>query len=404
MHRTMILILPLLAGALHAQDGTTIKRARVFRDAFAKAPKLGELRALARRIGDVKASLASRRGAHILLLVTTGIDVQAPDPDRWMGHLQGPYRKPESPNPGEVRAAILLGSAWLYRQLDEKLILRQKFPHAKVKHGIDPPSVAETAIALIALHRCGVPKNDPLIVQTLITLAATVDTPRYRKARAVHYVGPGRGPDNSLYHDYACLVWAQAELGAELPKDAAKRILKWAAKGDRYRRDQYHAFTALRALRRRGVEFDVRQLRAWERSGRSSMREAGATPDYIWRGWGAGGLLHIIKILHPGTSPAQLRDAPAFAPHVRWAHDRKPPNLGVHHFLIPCAQVRDDLGLRGVLKFYGELTAVLLDRQRSEGDWVYAARGWNEAQHATPRVLIFLAGELAPGTKAEGRK
>ena len=385
-----------------AAEGATVKRARAFREQYAKQPDPDLLRGLGWLVGDEKSSLDARRGAHILLLVLSGADVKTPDPDIWFAHIERlakNYVKPRPPSAGEVRAAIQLGAAWLYAELDTHGILRQQRWHPREKRKIDVPSIYDTAIAVVALHRCGVPRNDPLLKLTLITCAAMIDTPRYREQRAVVYVGPEQSRVNdALYRDYAMLVWALAEFEGELPNDAAKRILRWPQRHTTMHWDRHRGLLALRALQRRGEKFPLRSIARIEKEMRRTLTQAKAEYDYIH--WGLDGaiLTSAIKLQRPKTTPEQLRSDAAIARHVPYVFKHGAVIASGHAWhLLTAATVRDDLQLRTLAASKGRGNPYekgvlhLIERQTPAGDWKPFAN--DPPAHLTGPALIFLAGE-----------
>ena len=387
-----------------AEEGATVKRARAFRDQYAKQPDADLLRGLGWLVGDEKSSLDARRGAHILLLVLTGTDVKTPDPDIWFAHIERlakKYVKPRPPSAGEVRASIQIGAAWLYADLDKQGILRTPRWHLKEKRKFDAPSIYDTAIAVVALRRCGVPRNDPLLKLTLITCAAMIDTPRYKKQRAVVFVGPEHARVNdSLYRDYAMLVWALAEFEAELPKDAAKRILRWPQRHDTVHWDRHRGLLALRALQRRGEKFPLRSIARIEKEMRRTLTQAKAEHDYIH--WSLDGaiLTSAIKLQRPKTTPGQLRSDAAIARHVPYVFKHGAVIASNHdRHLLTAATVRDDLQLRtfaaskGRGNPYEKGVLHLIEQQTPVGDWKPVAN--RPPAHLTGPALIFLAGETA---------
>ena len=145
-----------------ADHGASTEAARAYLDVFAKKPEPAVLRGLGWLLEREASTPEQRRRAHVLLLVLTGRDVRTPDPDLWrsiLGTKDREYVRPSHPSAGEVRAAILTGAAWLYRQLDEHGLLRSTVDQGE-RREFGPVSVGDTSAALLALHRSGLPKRD----------------------------------------------------------------------------------------------------------------------------------------------------------------------------------------------------------------------------------------------------
>jgi len=308
-----------------AEEGANMRRARAYLDKFAKKPDGAVLRGLGCLFERKESTPNQKRNAHVLFLVLTGRDVATPDADVWFGivePLSRKHRKPAHPSQGEVRAAVLLGAQALYHHLDEHNVLRSAQYESQNKLVYGPPSIGETCIALLALHRSGLPKNNPALQTWLARCRALYGTKHYEKL----YKEDSRfAPSPTAYRahfDTVGLAWANAELGGEpipgLDKKLYAMLSRHAKFAVGWAESRTGVLGALQAMKRAGLKLQDRPLADFEKWWRRRIEKAmprNLVSDY----WLHGVLRQLavcVRLRRPETTAKQLRSDPLFSAFV----------------------------------------------------------------------------------------
>ena len=397
-----------------AEAGANTRRARAYLEEFAKQPDGDVLRGLGCLFEREESTPEQKRNAHVLLLVLTGRDVKTPDADVWFGvvePLTREYRTPKHPSKGEVRAAILLAAQSLYLHLDKVGSVRLAWRKSQTEWEYGPPSVGMTCLALVALHRAGLPKNDPALQLWLARCRQLYGSKFYEELHKKNVWFQRARKNYGQGLDCAGLAWANAELGGDPIRGIDKELYEMLSRAGggktRWNHVPYWALSALRAMKRAGVKLNDRKLaetEAWLRRAARRDMEHNALNGYAL-GYHANALAVCVRLRRPDTTAQQLRQDPIFRAYLQrrtaYYEHVVQHDLPFHAHWGDWSRLADLLDAR-MVKVDGRAVDITLHdlsyairRQKDDGSFVEGmGRLYVASPLRTAEVLLGLTGGL----------